>query len=174
MQKVIAWNSGSGNITLTYTGQGNDTVTVSSDANNLTTLRSQTITFKTTDNSVTKQVTVSQLGKQNTTVTVNASASLSATGTSTATGTISWTAPSIPSGSTIVSVTMDVRWSWNGRGNISNLSVNGTTVPADTLTTVTLPNNVTSPVTVTCRGNNRNATGNHFTWNTLTVTYEYT
>ena len=60
MQKVIAWTTGTGNITLTYTGQGNDTVDVSSDANNLSTSRSQTITVKTTDNSITRQVTVVQ------------------------------------------------------------------------------------------------------------------
>ena len=60
MQKVIAWDSGTGNITFTYTGSGNDTVTVASDANNLSTSRSQTIVFKTTDNSITRQVTVSQ------------------------------------------------------------------------------------------------------------------
>lgn len=60
MQKVIAWTTGTGNITLTYTGQGNDTVSVSSDANNLSTSRSQTITVKTTDNSITRQVTVVQ------------------------------------------------------------------------------------------------------------------
>lgn len=31
--KTIAWKTGSGNITLTYTGQGNATVSVSTDAN---------------------------------------------------------------------------------------------------------------------------------------------
>lgn len=58
--KSIAWTTGTGNITLTYTGQGNDTVTVSSDPNDLYQERSQAITFKTTDNAISRQVTVTQ------------------------------------------------------------------------------------------------------------------
>lgn len=60
--KSIAWTTGSGNITLTYTGQGDDTVVVSSDANNLYQSRSQTVTFATTAGSpaVSRQVTVNQ------------------------------------------------------------------------------------------------------------------
>lgn len=60
--KSIAWATGTGNITLSYTGQGNDTVTVSSDPNNLYVERSQTISFTTTAGSptVTRQVTVRQ------------------------------------------------------------------------------------------------------------------
>lgn len=58
--KSIAWTTGTGNITLTYAGQGNDTVTVASDPNSLYYERSQTLTFKTTDNSISRQVTVVQ------------------------------------------------------------------------------------------------------------------
>lgn len=58
--KSIAWNTGTGNITLTYTGQGDDTVTVSSDPNDVYEGRSQTITFSTLDNAITRQVTVTQ------------------------------------------------------------------------------------------------------------------
>lgn len=58
--KSIAWTTGTGNITLTYTGHGNDTVTVASDPNDVYQDRSQTITFKTSNNEVTRQVTVAQ------------------------------------------------------------------------------------------------------------------
>ena len=62
--KIIAWTTGTGNITLSYSGQGNDTVTVASDPNNVYEGRSQTITFKTLDNAITRQVTVTQGMKQ--------------------------------------------------------------------------------------------------------------
>ena len=63
--KSIAWNTGTGNITLIYTGQGNDTVLVESDPNNLYQDRSQTITFSTTDGSaISRQVTVVQKMKE--------------------------------------------------------------------------------------------------------------
>lgn len=59
--KSIAWQTGTGNITLSYTGQGDDTVLVSSDANNLYVSRSQTLTFSTTQGaSISRQVTVTQ------------------------------------------------------------------------------------------------------------------
>lgn len=60
--KSIAWQKGTGNITLTYTGQGNDTVTVTSSPNDVYEDRSQTVTFSTTAGSptVTRQVTVTQ------------------------------------------------------------------------------------------------------------------
>lgn len=46
--KSIAWQKGSGNITLTFSGQGNDTALVSSDPNDVYEDRSQTLTFYTT------------------------------------------------------------------------------------------------------------------------------
>lgn len=58
--KTIAWNTGSGNIILDYTGVKDDTVTVSSSENNLYEARSQTLTFKTTDNAISRQVTITQ------------------------------------------------------------------------------------------------------------------
>lgn len=58
--KTIAWNTGSGNIILDYTGVKNDTVTVSSSENDLYEARSQVVTFKTTDDAISRQVTVTQ------------------------------------------------------------------------------------------------------------------
>ena len=59
MQKNVAWNSGGGNVTLTYTGQGNDTVTVGSDSiNESPSSRSKILTV--TDGTITRQVTVTQ------------------------------------------------------------------------------------------------------------------
>ena len=64
-QITIPWNSGSGNIVLTFTGQGNDTVIVTSDDNSLDTERSQAITVKTLDGSIQRRVTITQAAGPN-------------------------------------------------------------------------------------------------------------
>lgn len=63
--KTIAWNSGSGYITITYTGTGNESISVSSDANNLFEDRQQSVQFSTTNGSPQKAVSllVKQKGK---------------------------------------------------------------------------------------------------------------
>lgn len=63
--KTIAWNSGSGYITLTYTGIGNAPISVSSDANDLFEDRQQTVQIATTKGSPQKAVSllVKQKGK---------------------------------------------------------------------------------------------------------------
>jgi len=58
--KSIAWNSGSGNITVTFTGSRDDIVSVSSSENDIYEDREQVITVKTTDNAISRQVTVRQ------------------------------------------------------------------------------------------------------------------
>lgn len=59
--KSIAWQTGTGNITLSYTGQGNDTVVVTSDENDVYEARSQTVSISTTvGGSITRQVTINQ------------------------------------------------------------------------------------------------------------------
>lgn len=59
--KSIAWQTGTGNITLTYSGQGNDTVVVTSDENDVYEARSQTVSISTTlGGSITRQVTITQ------------------------------------------------------------------------------------------------------------------
>lgn len=64
-QKLIPWNTGSGNIVVNYSGSGNDTVTVGSDTDNAAfTPRSQSITVRTTAGaSISRTVTVTQTGK---------------------------------------------------------------------------------------------------------------
>ena len=47
--KNIAWQTGTGSITVTYNGSGNGTITVTSDANNLHSDRSQSINVKKID-----------------------------------------------------------------------------------------------------------------------------
>lgn len=63
--KTIAWKSGGGYITLTYTGVGNGPISVQSDANELFEDRQQTVQIVTTDGSTEKAVSllVKQKGK---------------------------------------------------------------------------------------------------------------
>lgn len=58
--KSIAWQNGSGNITVTYSGSRDDTVSVSSSENDIYEDREQVITVTTTDNAISRQVTVRQ------------------------------------------------------------------------------------------------------------------
>lgn len=64
-QVTIPWNSGTGNIVLTFTGQGNAIVIVSSDDNSLDTERSQAITVKTLDGYIQRRVTITQAAGPN-------------------------------------------------------------------------------------------------------------
>lgn len=59
MQKQIAWNSGSGNITLTYVGEGDGAVAVSSDENDVGE-RVQVVVVRTADGVVSRNVTIKQ------------------------------------------------------------------------------------------------------------------
>lgn len=64
--KTIAWTTGSGNITLTYTGQGNGSISVASDENDSFDERSQSFDIVTTAGSPEKAVSilVKQQGKK--------------------------------------------------------------------------------------------------------------
>lgn len=64
--KTIAWTTGSGNITLTYTGQGNGSISVASDENDSFDERSQSFDIVTTNGSPEKAVSilVKQEGKK--------------------------------------------------------------------------------------------------------------
>lgn len=63
--KTIAWTSGSGNITLTYTGQGNGSISVASDANDSVYDREQSFNIVTTEGSPEQalSILVKQAGK---------------------------------------------------------------------------------------------------------------
>ena len=63
--KTIAWTTGSGNITLTYTGQGNGSISVASDENDSFEERSQSFDIVTTDGSPEQalSILVKQKGK---------------------------------------------------------------------------------------------------------------
>lgn len=65
--KTISWNSGTGNITVTYDGSGDGTAVITSSDNDLYEARSQQITFQTTAGSpqVTRTVTITQAAKIN-------------------------------------------------------------------------------------------------------------
>lgn len=106
------------------------------------------------------------------TITANVTASLSANGNTTSTGSLSWTKPSIPVGATISSIVLTGSFTWNGKGNVT-ITINGTNCISATPFTINLPTNTTSPYSITCRGGNKNATGNNFTWSSLIVTYTY-
>ena len=57
--KIIAWNTGSGNITLTYQGQGDGPISIQSDVNNGN-ARSQVIIVETVGGAITRNFTINQ------------------------------------------------------------------------------------------------------------------
>lgn len=108
------------------------------------------------------------------TIVVNATASLTARGTTTATGSITWSAPSLPSGVTKWdSVVISGTWSWGGKGSISRVTINGTNTSSGVAFNINLSTSQTSPLSISCVGN-KNATGSSFTWSNLKITYTYT
>lgn len=108
-------------------------------------------------------------------IVVNATATLSANGASTATGSISWTPPSLPSGVTAWdSIVISGTWSWSGKGAISYVNINGTNTSEDVAFSISLGTSVSSTLSITCRGGNKNSSGSYFRWNNLVVTYNYT
>jgi hypothetical protein len=64
--KTVAWQTGSGNITLAYNGQGGGTIAVESDENNLDISRSQQVTVETTKGgTVSQALTITQAAGPN-------------------------------------------------------------------------------------------------------------
>lgn len=100
--------------------------------------------------------------------------SLTVSGNTTKTATISWSLPSIPSGSTISSCTLTgTATASMSKGN-ATIKVNGTTVSSGSSFTINLgTGNTTSSVTATARGGNKNAKGT-VTFSNLKYNVTYT
>lgn len=108
------------------------------------------------------------------TIVVNASASLTATGQTKATGSITWVIPSLPEGvDSWDSIVISGMWTWNGKGAIRSLTINGQNTSDSISFSIPLSDNQSSPLTISCVGN-KNATGSSFSWSNLVITYTYT
>lgn len=103
---------------------------------------------------------------------VNASISMTANGSTRVNGTLSWTAPSLPEGSTVTGIAVSGTYTWGGKGNVT-VYINGQSVTSGASFNVSLGASASSPYTIQCQGNNKNATGSNFSWGTLQVTYTY-
>lgn len=104
-------------------------------------------------------------------------ANLTISGNQSKTSSLTWTKPTLPSGATITSVKIDI--SYKCTMSKQNCTVQ---IPQGTIhsggqstksTSLTLANNVASPITVTYKGGNKNSSGT-FTWNSIKITYTYT
>lgn len=100
--------------------------------------------------------------------------SLTVRGTTQKTGTISWTAPSVPSNATISSCVLTGTATATMSRGAATITVNGTTVTSGTQFSIDLGTaNTTTSVTTTAKGGNKNATGTvSFSNLNYTVTYE--
>lgn len=100
--------------------------------------------------------------------------SLSVSGTTSKSGTISWTCPSVPDGSTITSCILTGTPTFSMTKGGATVTVNGTTVTSGTKFTINLGTaNTTKSVTTAGVGENNNARGTvTFTSLSYVVTYE--
>lgn len=122
--KTIAWNSGSGNITLTYGGQGDGTITIESADNNLYEARSQEIVIQTTAGSpqVTKTITITQAAKMR----IDLSSAIVTAANQTYNGSAKTPVPTvILDGETVPSTGYDVTYSNNTNAGTATITVTG-------------------------------------------------
>ena len=100
--------------------------------------------------------------------------SLTISGNSSVSGTISWSVPNIPEGSTVVSCVLTGTSNVNMSKGSCSVTVNGSTVESGASFTIDLgTSNTTTSVTTTGKGNNKNAGGSVTFTNLLyTVTYQ--
>ena len=108
------------------------------------------------------------------TATPTSSGSLSISGTTQRSGTISWTAPSVPSGETISSCVLTGTATASMSKGSATITVNGSSVTSGQQFTINLGTaNTTTSVTTTAKGGKKNASGTVSFSNLLyTVTYE--
>lgn len=123
ISKKKAWGSGEGSVTLTYeSGSGNGTITVTSDSNNLHTDRSMTVTVKSADGRISRQVTVAQAMKPYidlATATVSASNQTYSGSAKTPTVTVTL------NGSTVPSTGYDVEYTNNTKAGDATITITG-------------------------------------------------
>lgn len=105
------------------------------------------------------------------TLTANATVSLSANGSSSI-GSISWDRPNIPVNAIISSIVISGSWVWNGKGQVTNVTINGTKTFNGIAFSIDIGTNTTPPMQISCSGN-KNATGDFFNWSNLIVVYTY-
>lgn len=121
--KSIAWTTGTGNITLTYTGQGDGTIAVQSDPNNLYEARSAQIIVRTTDGSnIERTITIQQAAN----VRIDISTAIVTASTQTYSGSALTPTPTVTlNGETIPSSGYDVAYSNNTNAGTATITVTG-------------------------------------------------
>ena len=108
------------------------------------------------------------------TIQVDATANITPKGTTVAYGTITWAEPSLPTGITSWdSVTISGTWSWNSKGAIRYVTINGTNTTTGVAFNIPLDTTVTSPLSISCVGNKNATAANGFAWSNLVITYTY-
>lgn len=122
--KTIAWNSGTGNITVTYGGSGDGTAVITSSDNNLYEARSQQVTLQTTAGSPqrTVTVTVAQAAKQR----IDLSTAVVTAANQTYSGSALTPTPTVTlNGDTVPSTGYDVAYSNNTNAGTATITITG-------------------------------------------------
>lgn len=120
--KQIAWNKGTGSITVDYNGHGDGIVTVSSDNNNLYEERSQKITIKTIDGSKSVELTVKQQAR----VKIDISDAIVTASTQTYDGSAKTPVPTVSlNGNVIASSNYDIVYSNNTNAGNATITITG-------------------------------------------------
>lgn len=106
------------------------------------------------------------------TITENPSFSMKMGGTTTKTGTISWSSPVLPDDAIITSQTLTGIPTYSGKGNVSTITVNSTSVSQDVEFSISLGTSLVTSVQISAKGANKNSTGT-LSINSMTYTINY-